>query len=258
MKLKRIALVVLACAALGYTSCKKSGSSQTVDSKTVTSQIALNLSQTLYSGFGGFNLSSGLSAPGQFGLDRNALRLKLTKGRTGINSMGYDITCGLHVDTTFNASIDMDGGQATVAGSIGFTFNCTNQVFSGFNVTDNLKVTAATSQINGTFNIAENLTLAQLPADSTKVSLNGTANFAENAKVSGKSTVMSFNYTFNNVIIDDLGTIVSGSANFTTASSGAQGTWNYTGTITFLGNGSAKVVINGATYTVNLETGTVS
>ncbi len=260
MKLKRIALVVLACAALGYTSCKKSSSSNTVDSKTVASQIALNLSQTLYSGFGGFNLSSGLNSPGQFGLDRNAIKLKMTKGRTGINSMDYDITCGLHVDTTFSATIDADGGQATVAGSIGFTFNCTNNVFSGFNVTDNLKVTMANAQMNGTFNIAENLTLAQVNpgVDTSNVSLNGTANFAENAKVSGKSTVLSFNYTFNNVIIDQMGNLASGSATFNTTGSGAQGTWNYNGTITFLGNGSAKLVINGASYTVNLETGTVS
>jgi len=261
MKLKRIALVVLACAALGYTSCKKSSSSNTVDSKTVASQIALNLSQTLYSGFGGFNLSSGLNSPGQFGLDRNAIKLKMTKGRTGINSMDYDITCGLHVDTTFSATIAADGGgSATVAGSIGFTFNCTNNVFSGFNVTDNLKVTAATAQLNGTFNVAENLTLAQVNpgVDTSNISLNGTANFAENAKVSGKSTVLSFNYTFNNVIIDQLGDITGGSATFNTTGSGAQGTWNYNGTITFLGNNTAKLVINGASYTVNLETGTVS
>jgi hypothetical protein len=260
MKLKRIALVVLACAALGYTSCKKSSSSKTVDSKTVTSQIALNLTQTLYSGFGGFNLTSGLNAPGQFGLDRNALKLKLSKGRMGINDLGGDITCGMHADTTFTASITADGGEATVSGSIGFTYNCTNNVFSGFNVTDNLKVTASNAQMSGTFNIAENLTLAQINpgVDTSNISLNGTINFAENAKVSGKSTVMSFDYTFNNVIIDQLGTIAGGSANFTTTGSGAQGTWNYTGTITFLGNGSAKIVINGATYTVNLQSGTVS
>jgi len=260
MKLKRIALVVLACAALGYTSCKKSSSSQTVDSKTVSSQIALNLTQTLYSGFGGFNLTSGLSAPGQFGLDRNALKLKLTKGRMGINDLTSDITCGLHVDTTFSATITADGGQATVAGTIGFTFNCTNDVFSGFTVTDNLKVTEATAQANGTFNIAENLTLAQVTPgdDNSNISLNGTANFAENAKVSGKSAVVSFDYTFNNVIIDQFGTIASGSATFNTTGSGAQGTWNYSGTITFLGNGSAKIIINGASYTVNLQTGTVS
>ena len=259
MKLKRIALVVLACAALGYTSCKKSSSSQTVDNKTVTSQVALNLAQTLYSGFGGFNITSGLNSPGQFGLDRNSLKLKLGKSGMGVNSFG-DITCGMHADTTFSATITAEGGQATVAGSIGYTYNCTNNVFSGFVVTDNLKVTAATAEVNGTFNIAENLTLAQVHpgVDTSSVSLNGTASFSENAKVSGKSTTMAFNYTFNNVIFDQMGTIASGSANFTTTGSGAQGTWNCSGTITFLGNGSAKIVINGATYTVNLETGTVS
>ena len=154
----------------------------------------------------------------------------------------------------------MDGGQATVAGSIGFTFNCTNSVFSGFNVTDNLKVTEATAQVNGTFNVAENLTLAQVNpgVDTSNLSLNGTATFAENAKVSGKSTTASFNYTFNNVIIDQMGTIVSGSADFATQASGAQGTWNYSGTATFLGNGLVKIVINGASYTVNLQTGAVS
>ena len=259
MKLKRIALVMLACAALGYTSCKKSGSSQTVDNKTVASQIAANLAQTLYSGFGGFNITGGLNSPTQFGLDRNSLKLKLAKSGMGLNSFG-DITCGMHADTTFSASITVDGGQATVAGTIGYTFACTNNVPSGFTVTDNLKVTMATSQVNGTFNIAENLTLAQVNpgVDTSNLSLNGTANFAENAKVSGKSTTMSFNYSFNNVIIDQMGTIASGSANFTTSGSGAQGTWNASGTITFLGNGSAKVVVNGATYTVNLETGAVS
>jgi hypothetical protein len=259
MKLKRIALVMLACSALGYTSCKKSGSSQAVDNKTVASQIAANLAQTLYSGFGGFNITGGLNSPTQFGLDRNSLKLKLAKSGMGLNSFG-DITCGMHADTTFSASITVDGGQATVAGTIGYTFACTNNVPSGFTVTDNLKVTMATSQVNGTFNIAENLTLAQVNpgVDTSNLSLNGTANFAENAKVSGKSTTMSFNYTFNNVIIDQMGTIASGSANFTTSGSGAQGTWNASGTITFLGNGSAKVVVNGATYTVNLETGAVS
>lgn len=260
MKLKRIALVALAGLALSYTSCKKSSSTQTTDPKTVSSQVALNLTQTLYSGFGGFNLTSGLSAPGTFGLDRNTLRLKLTNGRLGVNDLGGDITCGLHADTTFNATITADGGQATVAGTIGFTFNCANDVFSGFNVTDNLKVTEATTQTTGTFNVAENLTLAQVNpgVDTSNVSLNGTAAFSENAKVSGKSTTASFNYTFSNVIIDQLGTIVSGSATFSTQASGAQGSWNYNGTVTFLGNGNAKIVINGASYTVNLQTGASS
>jgi hypothetical protein len=261
MKLKWVPVAILACVALTYTACKKSSSTQTVDTKTVSSQVALNLSQTLYSGFGGFNLTSGLSAPGEFGLDRNTLRLKLTNGsRLGINDLTGDITCGLHADTTFSASIETDGGEATVAGSIGFTFNCTNDVFSGFNVTDNLKVTTATAELNGTFNVAENLTLAQVTPgdDNSNISLNGTVSFSENAKVNGKATTITFNYTLNNIIIDQLGTIVSGTATFNTTGSGAQGTWNYQGTVTFLGNDNVKIVINGASYTVNLQTGTAS
>jgi hypothetical protein len=252
---------MLAGMALTYTACKKSSSSSTtVDAKTVSSQVALNLSQSLYSGFGGFSLTSGLSAPGQFGVDRNALRLKLTKGRTGINDVNDDITCGMHTDTTFSTTITTDGGQGGVAGSIGFTFNCTNGVFSGFNVTDNLKVTLASAQLTGTFNVSENLTLAQVTAgdDNSNISMNGSLSFGENAKVSGKTTNISFSYTFTNIILDQEGTIVSGSATFNTTGTNAQGTWNYNGTATFLGNQTVKIVINGATYTANLQTGTVS
>ncbi len=260
MKLKSITLVLLAAMALIFSACKKSGSSQTTDPKTVSSQIALNLAQTLYGSFGGFSVDGGLSAPQTFGVDRNKIKLNLTKGRIGINDIGSDITCGLHVDTTFSTSVTVNGGQATAAGSIGFTFTCTNGTFSGFNVTDNLKVTAATAQMNGTFNIAENLTMAQItPGDDTSnISLNGTASFAENAKISGKTTVASFSYTFSNVIIDQLGTVAGGSASFTTQASGASGTWNYSGTATFLGNGNVKIVINGVSYNVNMQTGTVS
>jgi len=54
------------------------------------------------------------------------------------------------------------------------------------------------------------------------------------------------------------GDVVSGTASFTTTGSGVNGSWNYQGTITFLGNQTAKIVINGATYTVDLQTGVVS
>src|SRR5882757_9713205 len=99
MKLKtRLILVLMIGVALIYTACKKSSSSQTLSTKTVSSQVALNLAQTLYGGFGGFNITSGLNAPGTFGVDRNKIRLNMTKGRLGVNSFD-DITCGLHADT---------------------------------------------------------------------------------------------------------------------------------------------------------------
>ena len=260
MNLKRIsfATLLLAGMALTFSACKKSSSTQTVDTQTVSTQIAANLSQTLYSGFGGFNISSGLSAPTTFGVDRNQIRLNMTKGgRLAINDLGGDITCGLKVDTTFTASATVNGIQSSVAGSIGFTFNCTNGTPVGFTVIDNLKVTQASAQLTGTYNIAENLTLAMVNPtdDASNISLNGTANASDNLKTNGKTTTESYNYTFNQVIFDQNGAIVSGTATFATQGSNAKGTWNYSGTVTFLGNGNVKIVINGATYTTNLTTG---
>jgi hypothetical protein len=60
------------------------------------------------------------------------------------------------------------------------------------------------------------------------------------------------------VIIDQQGTIVSGSATFATKGTNASGSWNYSGTVVFLGNGMAKITINGIVYNVNIQTGVVS
>jgi hypothetical protein len=261
MKLKtRLIPVLMIGVALIYTACKKSSSSQTLSTKTVSSQVALNLAQTLYGGFGGFNITSGLNAPGTFGVDRNKIRLALTKGRMGINDLGSDITCGLHADTTFSTSVTVNGVQATVAGTIGFTFNCSGGTPSGFTVIDNLKITEASAQVTGTYNINENLTVALVnPADSTSnLSLNGTAGFSDNLKTNGKTTTESYNYTFNQVVINQEGTITGGSATFATKGTNASGSWDYSGTVVFLGNGMAKITINGTVYNVNLQTGAVS
>jgi hypothetical protein len=260
MKFKHFSIVLLAFVALTYAACKKSGSSATVDAKTVSSQVALNLAQTLYSGFGGFNVTSGLSAPGTFGVDRNKIRLNMTKGRLGVNDLNGDITCGLQVDTTFTSTVAVDDLTATVSGSIGFKFNCTNNTPSGFTVTDLLKITESGSQSSGTVNVNENLTLAQVTPgdDNSDISMNGTAGFSGNLKVNGKADVESYNYTFNQVIITQTGDIASGLATFDTKGSNATGSWSYNGTATFLGNGLVKIVINGASYNVNLQTGVVS
>src|ERR1700712_1557193 len=99
MKVKsRIILALLVCAvALTYTACKKTSavSTSTVDSKTVSKQIALNLAQTLYGGLGGFDLSSGLNSPTgdavitrhKLTLKHQQMALKLSRGRQ-INDTG--------------------------------------------------------------------------------------------------------------------------------------------------------------------------
>lgn len=268
MKTKIILIaLLLGGAVFAFTGCKKSSSKPTVDAKTISSQIALNLAQTLYGGLGGFDISNGLSATAsinrkQLMAKRQQMIFKLNGGKQ-LNDFGDDIGCGLSADTTLNYSATEDGVSETIAGTIGFTFLCTNEVFSGFNIHDNLTITAKNASLSGTYKLAENLTAeSQNPSDeNSSYTLGGTFSLSDNiAYVSPKSTTSeSYSYNFSTpLLIDSGGNIDSGACSFTTSGSNASGTWNYTGTVTFLGNYQVKITINGTSYNVNLQTGTVS
>ncbi len=268
MKSKLILIILLlAGVSLTYTACKKSSSKPTLDAKTVSSQIALNLAQTLYGGLGGFDISDGLSATAsinrkQLMAKRQQMIFKLSGGKQ-INDTGDDITCGASEDTTLNYSATVNGTSATIAGTLGFTFICTNDVFSGFNVRDNLTVGEKSAQLTATYKLNENLTAAAVNASdiNSSFTLGGTFSMSDNISyVSPKSTTSeSYSYNFTTpLLIDDSGDIDSGVATFTTSGSNASGTWNYSGTVTFETNFMAKITINGTTYNVNLQTGTVS
>jgi hypothetical protein len=264
-KLKLIPVLLIGIA-LVYTACKKSdgGASQTLDSKTVSSQIALNLAATLYNGYGAFSITDGLNAPSNLGVDRNKIRLNMTKGRLSVNSLGDDITCGLVVDTTLNFSSNTNGVQVSVAGSIKFTFLCTNNTPSGFSMLNDLTVTESDSQTSGTVKLNENLTLQSVNPqdDNSKITMGGTLALSDNIlnKSSKKTYSDSYNYTLTSLLIDPNtdGDIISGSATFATKGNNASGSWNYSGTITFLGNHKVKITINGTAYNVDLNTGAVS
>ncbi|HWD88499.1 MAG TPA: hypothetical protein VG367_10260 [Mucilaginibacter sp.] len=265
----KITLIVLLLsgAVITFSSCKKSGSKPTLDAKTVSGQIALNLAQTLYGGLGGFDISNGLTTGAslnrkQLLAKRQQMIQKLTGGKQ-VNDFGSDIGCGLSADTTVNYSDTENGTSVTIAGSIGYLFLCTSDVFSGFNIHDNLTITEKNASLSGTYKLAENLTIqAENPNDAnTSITLGGTLSLTDNLSyVSPKSTTSeSYSYNFTNpLVIDSSGTIASGSCSFTTSGSNASGTWNYTGTVTFLGGYNVKITINGTSYNANLQTGVVS
>jgi hypothetical protein len=252
-------IVLLAGVAFSFSACKKSTtkpSGPVLTAKQVSSQIALNITQTLYSGFGAFSVGQGLNAPGSLGLVKNKNGLR-------VSSTG-DPLCGTIADTTLNYTYSDAGTSASVQGNLKFAFACTSGVLSGFTITDNLAVAESTSSFSIKYKLAEDLTLTAVnPNDENSsvvlngtLSLGGTYNYTSGAN-KGSGT-QNFAYTFHSVTIDSGGTIDSGSADFQTSGTGSTGVWNFTGTVTFLGDGNAKIVINGATYTVNLQTGQVS
>jgi len=73
-------------------------------------------------------------------------------------------------------------------------------------------------------------------------------------KTSSTSTV---DVTLSNILINKSNkTITSGTATVTVSGSNTKnGSFNFTGSITFNGNGKATVTLNGTVYIVNLVTG---
>lgn len=261
MKIKlSLVIVLLAGTVFTFTSCKKSSSNTSgpaLTAKQVSSQIALNISETLFGGLGGFDLSGGLNAPGTLGVIK-------TKNGLRVTSTG-DPLCGTIVDTTINISTTDNGIAASVKGDLKFAFTCAGGEFSGFNITDNLAVTESNADLAVNFKLIEDLTIAaqSLVGDNSNAVLNGSlsmgGSYTNKTGSSKRSGSLNYSYNFKSIVIDgNTGDIDSGSASFTTTGTGPNGVWNYTGTITFLGNDLANIMINGTTYKVDLQTGTVS
>jgi hypothetical protein len=258
MKLKlKLSLLLCAGVVFLYTACKKSSttpSDPTLTPNAVAGQVAVNISQSLFGGLGAFDVSEGLGGPTSLAVH--------TKGKI-LNDLNNPF-CGLTVDTTLKYSTAVNGGTASLSGTISFTFTCTNDKLSGYSTNDNVNISLTDPQLSFAYKVGENLVLTALnPADdnsnlSLKGSLTSNGSYQYNTGTKRSGTEI-FDYTLSSIIIDPVASdVLSGSATFNTSGTGPKGVWNYQGTITFLGNQQATVTINGKTYNVNLETGVVN
>ncbi|WP_295791085.1 hypothetical protein [Mucilaginibacter sp.] len=261
MKLRALfAIMLLAGMAVVYTACKKSdaaASGPALTAPQVASQVALDITADLFGGYGGLDFSGGLQAPTGFGVKQH------TQGRL-LHDMSNPF-CGLVIDTALNATetVGVDS-TVSVSGHIYFAFSCTNDNVTGFTTKDDLNIGVTTPQFSIVAKINENLTVASIDPtnDNSKLSMNGSlaSSGTYNYKTAKKSGTKSFNYVLTHLVLDpdNDGDITSGSASFITKGTGSNGSWSYTGTITFLGNHKATITINGKTYNVDLRTGATS
>lgn len=263
MKLNLKFFIVLCFGAvLIYTGCTKLSdpglSDPVLSPQAVAGQIAANLSGSLFGGLGAFDVSGGLSAPSTVAVTNNgkSLRRSLLKKHTLLALTNP--YCGLVIDTTINYTTVSQDTSASVSGTVKFAFTCANGVVSGYTSNDNLSVSFSSKQLSMLYKVAENLTMLSLdPTNpnanctlSGTLSSSGSYQFKTGSQRSGSQV---FSYTLNSLLIDPAsGDIVSGSASFSTSGSGPMGKWNYQGTITFLGNHQATVVIGGKSYNVTV------
>jgi len=104
-----------------------------------------------------------------------------------------------------------------------------------------------------------NVTIGHLETDSTTFLVSGeykrSGSFTSKIgnKASGSKNV---DIVVSNLVISKSGRkILSGNATINISVTTPKGTFTYTGTLTFNGNGGAVLVINGNTYTIDLHTG---
>ncbi|OOQ59594.1 hypothetical protein [Mucilaginibacter pedocola] len=253
-------IITVATIALVYTSCKKDApdfgdnGGSTVSSKEVSRQIALNIAQSFYGGMGGFDLSDGMDQ------QINAV----TPGRKKIVINSVNSGCGIGIDTTMNFSMDIDTMQMSINGRFKVSSTCVNGQPSSIAMYDSLLVSMITPSMAAKYNILQNLTVtSQDPAnDAAKLTFSGIMNMKADLEYkTGSKPKMSttFNYKLTSLVIDPVkdGDIISGSATFETVGNTPQGTWNYKGSIQFLGNHKVKITINGDVYTVDIQTGQI-
>ncbi len=256
MKIKfRLTLLLLIGAAFIYTACNKTSNkpaSKTVGADVVSSQLALNLARSLSGSYGGVNIKNGISSP-TFLTNKNS-------GRT-INTLNP--LCGFIADSVLNYDSVIDTTTSHTQGRYKFFFICTGGNISGFHATDSLKTTGTTPGYSFIYNVIQNYDIKGLNPGNTLISVNGNlmsdVDLTYN-KAGFKPTSIHTNYVLTGLTIDltNGGDITAGTATFVTTGSTNYGPWNYAGSIVFLGNHKADIIINGITYHADLLTGIIT
>jgi hypothetical protein len=265
MKKWKLSIVLLAGIVLFYTACKKGGSDlkpapTTSNEQVASGQIAANLAQSLAGSYGGVNLGDGVNAPG-FASQSSSFH-----SLNSFTSLSSTHGCGFFVDTNINFKTNIgDSIKSTTTGGISFHFKCDSTGKSaGYTTVDSLTTAGKAPGYTFTDIIVQNYDITALNKANTKIELDGTLKAWVDIDFNKKgSTPLSTHvrYKLDGVKIDLTTSpfdITDGTVTFVADGSSSAGSYHFTGTITFLGNHKAKIVINGFTFHVDLITGIVT
>jgi len=250
-----------------YAACKKSANKPTTSGQMSASdaaqQIALSLNKSLTGQLGGTNINDGVKVSSSISIKNN------TKTVNSLNPL-----CGFVIDTTYTHLVTPGDTTEWLSGKFNFIYNCNSSYVNGYTVYDSLKVENYsptflddyTNIQNYTFTATDNTFVASTLNGSIVTSISHQA--LSSPKVQSQYTSVDCNYQLSKLLISNASgstDITSGTATFTsevTNSNGPVGAKlyvvNYAGSIQYIGNHEAKlIIIGGNTYLVNFTTGTV-
>jgi hypothetical protein len=132
-------------------------------------------------------------------------------------------------------------------------------------VNDSLNLVLVGGGANITEKYGKNFILKSLNpgVSNLKLQLDGSLNAYVNGTYTeagkAKAIAASFNFKLTGLMIDRAANadITDGHATFSTKGTYEGKTWNYSGTISFIGNHKAQFSINGKKFTINIKTGQV-
>ena len=209
----------------------------------VSGQIAVTLTKSLAGSFGGVNLNKSLKP-------KNLV--------LSYPSQTYSL-CGFVADSVLNYyTNDADTVKSHTTGTAKFVFECQNGQPDGYSAYDTTLTVGTAPKYSFIYNIDQYYRIYVCGCGLLHV--NGTQKADINLTFYdtslGKATAQN-NYTLNDLIVDlnKDSDVTSGSATFTSTGTNSYGTWNLSGTITYLGNHTAKVVVGNSTVTVDIRTG---
>jgi len=267
--MKSLRLSLIAILLLGVASCKKSNSTQV--SANVSSSEALDMVSS--------SLSSNSNGAGTMATD--AITVAGTQSATLSSSSGAVIlggtegssrslyrvvnpkalSCGdTKNDTVTRASVSGAAIGYNYTSMYTFTLNCVNEIPDNLAGSSTFSGTYSGPFISSTYTGNTTFTVTGLAPSVESYTLNGTyvrnGDFQSKKNTSNQGT-HTVNITVTNVTVSkSTKTITGGTATFSVSGNvPAKGSWSYSGTLTYNGDGTANLTLSGTVYIINLGTG---
>jgi hypothetical protein len=169
--------------------------------------------------------------------------------------------CTFTEDTTYSYTIQLnDTTTDSSKGHYSLSSTCqSGSTLGTFTEIGNFTIGQTTPSLSATYNESADITVSLVAATSSSTStsneiwngtesVDGTYNYTN-----GKSGTQDYSFNFHAITVDGTG-IYTGSTDYTAKVSGVFGSWNYSGTLTYLSHTQVKITLGGNTYLVNLTT----
>jgi hypothetical protein len=273
-------IVMLIIVILLYSSCKKTENARpasattTIDYKALSGQIALNFMKSFSGNYSGNMNTTNIQGPANISFTH--------QGPVLFTIGGTNPLCGTNIDSTYTNNIQPGDSSEYIFHKFKFTYLCDNKRPYGYIEKDSVVNSVTGSKVADYFyDVSQNYTVKATNITYKVITMTGgiaadisSTTFGPSYLVNGQPvnnntlhTVAT--YVLNGVTLDITGSspaITAGSAAFNMVITSRNANYpngtnlNLQGTITFLANHQASVIIQGSTvtYLVDMLTGTVT